>query len=132
MANVEPRQIEWDSAQMKDATLTVELSGSASKVWTARFGSVLALLDTAHTSWGEIRLTKKAIKIAGLKQGSESELRHLLESIVMQVNSDTAPDTPEYRGGDRGGDGDGDGENHAPDPDERMTATFRAFAADRG
>src|ERR1700724_3230920 len=94
MATVEPRQIEWGSAQIEDATLTVELTGSASKAWKARFESVLALLDTPHSSWGEVRLTKKGIKIADLQQGRESELRHFLESIVLQANSDTAPDTP--------------------------------------
>ena len=36
MATVERRQIEWDSAEIKDATLTVELAGSASKAWKAR------------------------------------------------------------------------------------------------
>jgi hypothetical protein len=122
MAAVEPQQIEWDSAQIEDATLTVELTGSASKAWKARFESVLALLDTPHSSWGEVHLTRKGIKVADLQQGSESELRHFLESIVLQVNSDTAPDTPQH-------DDDSD-EDREPDRDKQMTATFRAFAAD--
>jgi hypothetical protein len=122
MATAEPRQIEWGSAQIEDATLAVELTGSASKAWKARFESVLALLGTPHGRWGEVHLTKKGIKIADLQQGSESELHHFLESIVLQANSDTAPDTPQH-------DDDID-EDHEPDPDEQMTATFRAFAAD--
>ena len=122
MATVQPRQIEWGSAQIEDATLKVELTGSASKAWKARFESVLALLDTPHSSWGEIHLTKKGIKIADVQQGSESELRHFLESIVLQANSDTAPNTPR--------DDDDSDEGHKPDRDEQMTATFRAFAAE--
>jgi hypothetical protein len=121
MATVEPRQIEWGSARVEDATLVVELTGSASKGWKARFESVLALLDTPHSSWGEVHLTRKAIKIADLQQGSESELRHFLESIVLQANSDGAPDTPQH---------DDDGAEDEPDPDEQMTATFKAFADD--
>ncbi len=121
MATVEPREIEWGSAQIEDATLTVELTGSASKAWKTRFQSVLALLDTPHSSWGEVRITKKGIKVADLRQGSESELRHFLESIVLQANSDMAPDTQH--------DDDSD-EDHEPDADEQMAATFRAFAAD--
>jgi hypothetical protein len=123
MATVEPRQIAWDSAQIEDATLTVELTGSASKAWKARFEGVLALLDTPHGGWGEVHLTKKAIEVADLQQGSESELRHFLESIVLQANSDTAPDTSQHD--------DDSEEDHGSDPDEQMTATFRAFAGDR-
>ncbi len=122
MATGEPRQIEWGSARIEDATLTVELTGSASKAWKARFESVPALLDTPHSSWGEVHLTKKGIKVGDLQQGGESELRHFLESVVLQANSDTALDTPEH-------DDDSD-EDHEPDPEEQMTATFRAFAAD--
>ncbi len=123
MATREPRQIEWGSAQIEDATLAVELTGSASKAWKARFESVLALLDTPHSSWGEVHLTKKGVKVGDLQQGSESEVRHFLESVVLQANSDTAPDTPKHDDDSDGGD--------EPDPDEQMKATFRAFAADR-
>ncbi len=70
---------------------------------------------------GEVRLTKNAIKVADLRRGSESELRHLLESIVLQANSDTAPDAQHNDDSD---------EDHEPDLDEQMAATFRAFAAD--
>jgi hypothetical protein len=122
MATIQPRQIQWASAKVEDATLTVELTGSAANAWKARFESVLALLDTPHSGWGEVRAAKQAIKVADLQQGSEPELRHFLESIVLQANSDTAtgavPDES---------DGDEDGE---PDPDEQMTRAFRAFADD--
>lgn len=121
MATVEPRQIQWGSTQIDDATLEVELTGAPSKAWRARFQSVLALLDTPHSNWGKVRLTKKGIKVTDLQQGSESELRHFLESIVLQANSDTAPQ-PDHQ--------DNDGDDQEPDPDEQMTATFRAFVAD--
>jgi hypothetical protein len=122
MATVESRQIEWSSAQIEDATLAVELTGSASKAWKARFESVLALLGTPHSGWGEVHLVKNAIKVADLQEGGESELRHFLESVVLQANSDVAPDTPQHE--------DSDGIDE-PDLDERMTATFRAFASGR-
>ncbi len=123
MAAPEPRQIDWRSAQIEDATLTVELTGPASKAWKARFENVLALLGTPHSSWREVRLTKRAITVAGLQEGSESELRHFLESIVLQANSDTMPDTAPSD--DEQGEKD-----REPDPDERMAGTFRGFAAD--
>ncbi len=123
MATAEPRQINWGSAQIEDGTLTVQLTGSASKAWKARFEDVLALLDTPHSRWGKVRLTKKGIKITDLQQGSESELRHFLKSILLQANSDTQPDTPQQ-------DNEDEDEEDKPDPDEQMAATFRGFAAE--
>lgn len=124
MAASEPRQIEWGSAQMRDGTLTVELTGANSKAWTAQFEVVLALLDTPHSDWGEVSLRKKAIEVADVPRGSESELRHFLESIVLQANADTEPDSPEQTANATDTQDD-----HANDPaDEQMTATFRSFA----
>ncbi len=90
----EQRQIEWGTAEIDDGTLTVQLAGASSKSWKARFENVLALLDTPHSGWGEVSLTKKAIKVSGVQQGNEAELRHFLESAVLQANTDTAPDAP--------------------------------------
>ncbi len=120
MSDPEPRQIDWASTQIEDGTLTVELTGKGSKVWKARFENVLALLDTPHTTWGSVRLNKRAVEVAGVQQGTEPALRHFLESVVLQANSDTQPEAPED---DVGTDGEGE-----TDLDERMTATFKAFA----
>lgn len=119
----EPRQIQWGSAETEDGTLTVELDGASSKGWKARFENVLALLDTPHSGWGDVSLTKKAIRVADVQQGSEAELRHFLESAVLQANTDTAPDAIARH------------ENEAqddpePDVDEQMTQAFRSFAAE--
>jgi hypothetical protein len=120
MADSETRQIDWVSAQIEDGALTVELTGKGSKAWKARFENVLALLDTPHTTWGEVRLHKSTVKVASVQQGGEPELRHFLESAVLQANSDTQPEVPE----DHAEDDDGGGEH---DVDEQMTATFKAF-----
>ncbi len=121
MADPEPRHIDWASAQIEDRTLTVELTGKGSKAWKARFENVLALLDTPHTAWGEVRLNKSAVKVAGVQQGAEPELRHFLESVVLQANSDTQPEVPE----DDAKTDDAGGESGV---DEQMTATFKTFA----
>lgn len=123
MATPEPRQIEWGSARIRHAALT-ELTAATSKAWNARFEGVLALLDTPHNNWGEVSLTKKAIKVADVQRGSESELRHFLESIVLQANADVEPDSSEQ-------DSDAETrEDRASDPDGQMTATFRSFASE--
>lgn len=124
MADPEPRQIDWASAPIEDGTLTVELTGKGSKAWKTRFANVQALLDTPHTTWGEVphttwgevRLNKSAVKVLGVPQGVESELRHCLESVVLQANSDTQPETPED-------DAEADDASEDPDVDEQMTAT---------
>ena len=125
MADPEPRQIDWASAQMEDGALTVKLTGKGSKAWRARFENVLALLDTPHTTWGEVRLNKSAVKVAGVRQGAEPELRHFLESVVLQANSDTQPEAPENEA-------EADDAGEEPSVEEQMTATFRAFAIQQG
>jgi hypothetical protein len=120
MGDLEPRRIDWASAQMEDGALTVQLTGKGSKAWKARFESVLALLDTPHSSWGRVRLNKSTVKVSAVRQGTEPELRHFLESVVLEANSDTRPAAPEN-------DAETEEAGRTPDIDEQMTATFRAF-----
>ncbi len=94
MAEGQTREIDWTSARIDGGALTVELSGGASKAWKSHFETVLALLDSSQGRWGEVRLGKGTIEVAGVEQGSESDLRHFLESIVLQANTDTAPERP--------------------------------------
>ena len=56
-----------------------------------------------------------------MEEGSEGDLRHHLESVVLEVNSQLELDSE----GDSGS-SEGDAERAL---DESMTATFRAFAA---
>jgi hypothetical protein len=122
MAAIEARHIKWDSTQIEDGTLIVELTSPNPKIWKERFANVLALLDTAHSGWGEVHLTKRGIKVEDLQQGNEEQLRHFLESIVMQVNADTGAQENLTVSGTES----------EPDPDEQMVATFRRFASDHG
>jgi hypothetical protein len=119
----EPRSIDWGTAETQDATLAVELTGASSKVFKQRFEAVLKLLATPHSHWGEIRLSKKQIHVADVQQGSESELRHLLESVVLQTNSELPQPDESVEDGVRETPVD-----EAAQADRRMTATFRAFA----
>lgn len=125
MAAPEQRNIAWGSAEIEDATLTVGLTGPSSKAWKLRFESVLALLNTTHSRWGEVHLKRKAIQVADVQPGTETELRHFLESIVLQVNSEL----PQSEGPEQ----DAEGEprvDEAAQADRQMTTAFRAFADD--
>ena len=114
------------TAEIEDAHSTVALSGAAGKAWSRRFEGVLALLGPGGHSWGEIKLTKKdAIEGRAVGEGSGADLRHFLESVVLEVNSNfesgavSPPDRPEDH--DR---------RAAGARDAKMTATFRAFAGE--
>jgi hypothetical protein len=120
MAAPKQRRIDWGGAQIEDATLTVGLTGAGSKAWKERFESVLALLDSSHSRWGEVRVVKNAIEVTDVQRGTESELRHLLESIVLQVNSELPEQEPEPE----------TQVDEAAQADRRMTVSFRAFADD--
>ena len=125
MAALEQRKIDWGSAEIEDATLTVKLAGASSKVWKQHFQSVLALLKTSHSRWGEVQLGKSDIQVSQVLQGTEAELRHFLDSIVLQVNSELAlSEEPQ----------DAEEEETYVDQqaqaDRQMTAAFRAFADD--
>jgi hypothetical protein len=121
----EQRNIDWGSADVEDATLTLALTGARSKAWKQRFESTLALLETPHSSWGEVRLNGKGIQVAEVRQGAEAELRHFLESIVLQVNSELPQPQQAQQ--------DTEEQTHVEEQDRadrQMTAAFRAFADD--
>jgi hypothetical protein len=118
---VEPTQIDWASATVDDGTLTVEFDGKPSKDWTARVEGVLERLHShgGGSGWGAIKVTKKKVTVDDVADGSESELRHLLESAVLQANADLAADDDE--------DDDGKGDDRS-EADQQKTDAFRAFA----
>ncbi|MFZ1925195.1 MAG: hypothetical protein WAU42_03530 [Solirubrobacteraceae bacterium] len=125
MAAPEQRNIDWGSAQIEQAALTVDLTGASSKAWKQRFESVLALLETPHSRWGAMHLNKSGIQVAEVQQGAETELRHFLESIVLQVNSELPQPKEAQREAEE--------QTHADQEaqaDRQMTAAFRAFADD--
>ncbi|HEV7529760.1 MAG TPA: hypothetical protein VGO29_12760 [Solirubrobacteraceae bacterium] len=117
-----PASIDWENAEVKEGTATVPLSGDASKAWNQRFEGVAALLARNDGGWSEIALKKQTIAITQLRPGSEDDLRHFLESVVVQVNSELAPD-PEQQ------------TSEPDDPqaaqDEQMAERLRSFSARR-
>jgi hypothetical protein len=114
-------RIDWRTAWVKDGTLFVELAGATQKGWPKRFREVLELLDLGEGRWGKVTLHKGAVKVMGVQPGSEEELCHMLEGIVLQANADFEPSAGV------------DEEPEAPDDPEaeadgRMTDLFRGFA----
>lgn len=112
-------QIDWTSAEVSDGELTVAFVGEVPKGWVARLKALLERLgQTGSEQWGQIKVSKGKIAVEDLREGSEPDLRHLLESAVLQANADLAPheeDPVSEESPERARDG-------------RMTAAFRAFA----
>ena len=108
--------IDWGSAEVEDGRLTVPFTGTPTADFKAQVADVIRRLDHGG-GWGEIKVTKSKIRVADVQEGAEPDLRHLLESAVLQANANLATDEDEpASGGERS------------EADEGMTATFRAFA----
>jgi hypothetical protein len=109
-------QIDWGSADVEDGRLTVPVTGGKpSKQWADTVSRVLDRLQRGER-WGEIDVTKKRLRVDSVQPGSEADLRHLLESAVLQANSEF-DDEPEP-------------DDERSDADQEMTDAFRAFADD--
>src|SRR3954467_14140367 len=119
------REIDWSTAEVRDATLTVAVSGDAPDDWTEYVGGVLDRLDRGTSAWGEIEVEDDQFEVDSIRRGSESDLRHLLESAVLQGNAhfDLSDDEDEDREDDE------DEDDDDADQDREMTETFRSFAA---
>jgi hypothetical protein len=111
-----PVEIDWGSASVKDARLTVALSGDAPKGFTGQLERVAAQLTTSGHRWGEISAGKRKLHVDDVESGAEEDLRHFLESALLQANAAAGAEPA----------GSKDGEE--PGPDERMAAVFRSFA----
>jgi hypothetical protein len=116
-------KLEWASAEVNDAKLTVALEGDLPKDWKQSFQRTVRLLGNGD--WGEVQLKKGTVQVSDVQPGSEEKLRHHLESIVAQANAAIEePDASE----DENGDGRRAGEDNGPDAE--MTGRFREFAED--
>jgi hypothetical protein len=109
-------EIDWSSAEVDDGRLTVPVTGKPSKKWADAVTRVLDRLQRGER-WGEIKVTKKQLRVEAVEPGTEADLRHLLESAVLQANSEFEDDEPEA-------------EDERSDADQQMTDAFRAFADD--
>ena len=51
-------EIDWTSASVDDATLTVELTGEPGVDWSSRLQEILERLDRPGSGWGEIEVSE--------------------------------------------------------------------------
>jgi hypothetical protein len=102
--------IDWSTAEVRDRELAVELSEPPSAKWRKRAKGTLGVLQRPGQPWGEVTLKKRRIVVGAVAEGCEDDVRHHLESVVLQANA---------------------GEPHPAqrpdDADTRMTTAFQAF-----
>src|SRR5215207_6629886 len=87
MAEGEPG-IDWSQASVDDARLTVPFAGKPPGEWTKRLEQVVERLERAGSGWGELEVKRKQLRVDAVSPGSEADLRHFLESAVLQANAD--------------------------------------------
>jgi hypothetical protein len=121
---MEALRLEWSAAAVRDGTLTVPIAGDRPKGWKSTFDRAVRLLGGG--SWGEVTLKKTKVKVAGVPEGVEGELRFFLEGVVQQANATHfAADEDAYDDGEDSDQQAADGD----DADARMTSRFRDFGA---
>jgi hypothetical protein len=83
--------IDWDGAVVQDGTLSVCVTPAPTRGWTRRFRTVLGVLDRSSGDWDGIKLKRGTITASELREGSESKLRHLLDSVIVELGGDPDP-----------------------------------------
>jgi hypothetical protein len=109
-------EIDWSQASVDDGSLTVPFAGKTPKKWTERLEGVAARLARTGRGWGEVSVGRENLRVDDVTPGCEADLRHFLESAVLQANADVPVED------------EGDSEDERSDDDQRMTEAFRSFA----
>ena len=111
-------RIDWGSALVDGGRLTVPLAGKPSSEFKTQLADVIERLHRGGSAWGEVKVTKSRLRVDAVADGAEGDLRHFLESAVLQANANLAADE----------DDDAAAGDERSEADERMTDAFRGFA----
>jgi hypothetical protein len=114
-------ELDWASASVKDGELSVDVAGTPNAEWARGLEAIVERLHRPGSGWGEVKVAKATLRVASVSPGSEADLRHVLDSAVLQVNTNFAPGEE----GEAGNDDDG----RSPE-DREMTDAFRSFSTD--
>jgi hypothetical protein len=124
----EPK-LDWSTAEVRDAQLTVALEGEAPRGWKDTFEATARLLG--GSGWDDVQLKKHNVRVSGVSPGSEDKLRHFLESVVQQANADHHLGEEQSREGESSDEdterSDDASKESEESPDAEMTERFRSF-----
>ena len=116
--------LDWSTAEVKNAKLTVPLEGDIPKGWGNSFEATVKLLGSGD--WGEIQVKRDKIRVSDVQPGSEDKLRFHLEAVVAQANADHEPDESEDDEGPDAEDSEPGAGDEDDGPDAEMTRRFRS------
>ena len=111
--------LDWSSASVDDGRLMVPVIGDVPAGWTKRVKRVVERLDRSGSSWGAVSVTRNRVRVDAVSPGTEDELHHFLESVVLQANTDLRQEDEDTTGDGRS------------EQDQQMTDAFRTLATDR-
>jgi hypothetical protein len=110
-------RIDWGSAAVDGGRLTVPLAGKPSSEFKTQLQDVIGRLHHG-SGWGDVKVKKSGLRVDDVADGAEGDLRHYLESAVLQANANVAAeDADEETPGDE-----------RSEDDQRRTDAFRAFS----
>jgi hypothetical protein len=98
---------------------TVPFAGKPSPEFKTQLTGVVERLHRGASARGEIKVTKSKLRVDGVEAGTESDLRHFLESAVLQAGANLA---------DEDEDDDRPANDERSEDDQRMIDAFRAFS----
>ena len=110
-------RIDWGSASVDGGRLTVPLAGKPSSEFKTQLQDIMERLHQG-SGWGDVKVKKSGLRVDDVADGAEGDLRHFLESAVLQANANVAAEDEETPGDERS------------EEDQRRTDAFRAFSED--
>jgi len=122
---MEPLQLDWSTAEVSDATLTVGLSQKPPKKWRETFERTAVLLSSDR--WAVTVNSKKgSVQVAAVEAGDEDRVRQFLEGAVLEANT-TLVSEDELFDTEAAEDLQDEAEPEQS-PDEEQTDRFREYA----
>jgi hypothetical protein len=116
------RELDWAGATVEGGELAVPLTGEPDRAWKGRCEAVLVQLQHAGGTGSvanDVVVKKDRLVVTRVAEGAEEEVRHLLESLVLEANA-----------GEEEPPGDDGPKADAAVADQRLTEAFQAFGAD--
>ncbi len=107
--------IDWSTAEVREGELRVAFEQPASGPQRKRMTALVERLQRLGEPWSEIAVKRGRLVVSDVGDGAEDDVRHFLESLVLEANATEDDGEPE----------------HVDERDRRMTEAFQAFAPER-
>jgi hypothetical protein len=107
--------IDWSTAQVRERELTVAFDEPISALERRRMAALVRRLERPGEPWATIAAKKDRLIVSEIADGAEDDVRHFLESLVLEASAAT-DDADDAR------------HEQVDARDQHMTDAFQAFA----